>query len=209
MEMELRTCVDSKPELRKEGERSILTGYAAVFYDGTPDTEFRLFGNVFERVLPGAFDELLTRRETVVALFNHDDDKVLGSTAARTLDLTIDKRGLLYRIDVDQETTSGRDVLRYVDRGDVAGSSFAFLPRGRDGERWTLDEDEREIRELVDVMVRDVGPATFPAYAGSTAVAERSLSDWKKRAEEVGRRAPDRRARAERIRRRSRLLSLS
>lgn len=166
-------------ETRADG-KTVISGYAAVFYDGHSRSEYRLAEGVYERVLPGAFGEVLQRSEPVVALFNHDAAWVLGATANGTLALRVDEVGLHYTI-VAPDTTMGRDVAAMVGRGDVRGSSFAFQVRGREGQHWR-DEGQKQIRELRNVELRDVGPVTFPAYKGTTTeTALRSLSEWKQR----------------------------
>ena len=48
-----------------EGQPAVIAGYGAVFYDGTPATEYVLWddrwGRAVERILPGAFDGALQR----------------------------------------------------------------------------------------------------------------------------------------------------
>lgn len=153
-----------------DGKRTI-TGYAAVFYDGTPATEFDLGYGMLERIAPSAFDSALSRPDDVRALFNHDASAVLGRTVAGTLRLEVDKVGLRYTIDVPDSPT-GNDVAVAVQRQDVTGSSFAFIVGA---ESWARDEQpagERWIRTVTDLsQLFDVGPATYPAYAGTTAAA--------------------------------------
>lgn len=142
--------------------KSILTGYAAVFYRaGDAGTEFRLFPDLAERVMPGAFDRAV-REDDVRALFNHDANQVLGRKAAGTLRLSIDQRGLKYEIDPPE---SASHVVQAIQRGDVTGSSFAFRP---ERVAW-VESDKMTVRELHDVRLFDVGPVVFPAYAGATA----------------------------------------
>lgn len=140
-----------------------IVGYAAVYYDGTRDTEYELWDGAVERIMPGAFDEPLKNNDDVVALFNHDSNMLLGRRSADTLGLSSDKKGLPYDI-VRGNTTVGNDVAEHVARGDLTGSSFAF--RVTD-ERW-IDDGDREIREVNGVELFDVGPVTYPAYKGTT-----------------------------------------
>jgi hypothetical protein len=61
-----------------------------------------------------------------------------------------------------------RDVVEHLRRGDVTGSSFAFVTGG-DGVEWTKERG-RFIRNVVRVKgLYDVGPVTFPAYSASEA----------------------------------------
>jgi len=163
--VELRAATDDEP--------AKIVGVAAVFYDGTPQTEYRV-GGYTERIEPGAFDQAV-REDDIFALFNHQEDMVLGRRKAGTLDLTIDQRGLNYVI-TPSNTTISSNLVEMIRRNEVTGSSFSFRPRHK-GERWEQNgRDQPVIRTLTDVMVRDVGPATFPAYK-ATETSLRSASD--------------------------------
>ena len=147
---------DSKP--------TKIEGYAAVFYDGTPETEYELWSGVRERIKPGAFDEALAAGDDVRGLINHNSNRLIGRTSSGTMRLSVDKVGLRYEIDVP-DTQDGRDILELVDRGDMSGSSFCFVCTD---ERWFRDGDD-EIREVLCARLYDVGPVTYPAYDATTA----------------------------------------
>ncbi len=172
-----RRAISAPVELRKDGDgQSTISGHASVFYDGTPGTEYQLWDNAVERIMPGTFDRALKEKDDVRALFNHDPSLVLGRTSANTMDLSIDKRGLRYDIRPG-DTTIGNDVVEHIARGDVTGSSFFF--RITD-ETWRM-EDDLDIREIRGVELFDVGPVTFPAYTGAdTGVRDEARSSWKK-----------------------------
>lgn len=149
-----------------------IEGYAAVFYDGTPETEFDVWGDgtVLERIMPGTFERAI-EEDDVRALFNHSPDKVLGRKSADTLELEEDETGLFMSIDVP-DTTVGNDVLESVRRGDVTGASFSFIVTDEDFRK----EDGVRIREISGVQLFDVGPVTFPAFEG-TSVDVRAVGD--------------------------------
>ncbi len=111
-----------------------ITGTAAVFFNRSDmaATEFRLGVNIVERIHPGAFDAIA--EQDVRALQNHDPRLILGRSSAGTLRLTINERGLHYHIDTP-DTAAGRDTVVSIRRGDLDGSSFAFLPAERP--EWT------------------------------------------------------------------------
>ena len=140
----------------------MISGYAAVFYDGTERTQYHLGENVFERMAPHAFDGAI-RNDDVVALFNHNPDNVLGRSSAGTLRLSIDSVGLRYEID-NPGTSVAKDVAAMQARNEITGSSFAFRAVDEDFRR----EDGVIIREVRDVRLFDVGPVTYPAYAGTS-----------------------------------------
>lgn len=154
---------------RADGSKAV-TGTAAVFYNaGDAGTEYKLWRDVFERIMPTAFDRALAEAQDVRGLFNHNPDLILGRTAAGTMRLKKTAAGLDYEID-PPDTAAGRDVAVSLERGDVTGSSFAFVPRRVS---WVEETDgagnRREICQVEDVDLYDVGPVTFPAYAATSA----------------------------------------
>ena len=158
-------------EIRGDGDSKKIRGYAAVFYrSGDAGTEYELWTNAVERIMPGAFDDVLD--DDVVALFNHDFSSLLGRSKAGTLELSVDNVGLAYEIS-SSDTRSYQDVLKYLERGEVDGSSFQFQIRGEGAAVWQMDEATgKEIRELRKITrLIDVGPVVMPAYTGTTAGA--------------------------------------
>ena len=186
--MERRSTHSAKVILEHRGEdnKPVIAGLGAVYYDGTPDTEYELWEGVRERIMPGAFDGVMDN--DVRGLFNHDPSQVLGRTSAGTMKLRADKKGLHYEIDPG-DTSVARDVLEHLRRGDVSGSSFAF---SISDEEWRK-EDGVEIREITGFKaLYDTGPVTYPAYetttagvrsAGGDGEARASYEAWKHRAE--------------------------
>ncbi|HEY1603860.1 MAG TPA: HK97 family phage prohead protease [Pirellulales bacterium] len=152
-----------------EGDKQKIRGYGSVFYDGTPETEYQLWDNYCERIMPGCFDRAL-REDDCRGLFNHDPSLILGRTAAGTMRLSVDARGLAYEID-PAETTIAQDCLQHLARQDVTGSSFSFTVDDEDLRRETRDGQDMWICEVRSVHLYDVGPVTFPAYTATTAEA--------------------------------------
>lgn len=169
--MERRTLNHQTTEIRATDKGKTISGYAARFYDGTPGTEFELWANAVERLLPGAFDRTINEGDDTRALFNHNPDHLLGRRSAGTLTLSVDERGLRYEIK-PPDTQIGRDVAEMVGRGDVTGSSFGFVVTD---ETWRKENGVR-IREIRGVRLYDVSPVTFPAY-GSTSATVRAAGD--------------------------------
>ncbi len=169
---------------KRDGSAGTITGYAAVFYrEGDPGTEYQLYGDMVERIMPGAFDRALAEKDDCRALVNHDPTLLLGRAAAGTLRLSIDETGLKYEIDAP-DTHAGRDACVSLERDDMTGSSFSFLP---DDTTWR-EQGDLIIREVNSVQLFDVGPVTFPAYAGTSAgirsqgdagEARKALEAWK------------------------------
>lgn len=153
-------------ELRQVNEKPIIAGYAAVF-----DRPSHNLGGFVERVAPSFFNEArMGGWADVLARFNHKDDLLLGTTAARTLRLQIDSTGLSYEIDPPR---SRADVVELIERGDVRQSSFAFRAAK---DEWTLSEEGYPLRVLHSGQIMDVAPVTRAAYPDTTS-AIRSLAD--------------------------------
>lgn len=169
-EMQRRFCRRGLQVQRRENEPTKVEGYGAVFYrEGDPGTEYELWTDVYERIMPNAFGSDVGQLD-VRSLFNHDSNWVLGRTRSDppTLSLSVDTVGLRYVI-TPPDTQAVRDqVLGPISRGDVDGSSFMFWVRRA---RWVTevrDGRDIEVRQLEAVDLLEVGPVTFPAYTGTT-----------------------------------------
>ena len=143
-----------------------------MFYrEGDPDTEYWITDDIVERIDRGAFDNAVGR-DDVLAVFNHNDDNLLGRSSAETLQLTIDEIGLRYEIPFDENDPDHVRVQSKVNRGDVSGSSFAFWDPSTEW-RDNVEYDGKDgvsIRTILDVgNLYDVGPVSFPAYKGTSA----------------------------------------
>lgn len=153
------------------GAAPVITGYAAVFYRaGDPGTEFQLYPGCVERVMPTAFNRAIQESDPR-GLFNHDANLILGRKSAGTLRLFVDDIGLRYEVD-PPDTQAARDVLTLLRRGDITGSSFAFVPKYAQ-----RDENGTHIMEVIDCDLYDVGPVVFPAYPATAAGVRADGSD--------------------------------
>jgi HK97 family phage prohead protease len=150
-------------EARADGVAPKIAGRAAVFYDGSRETQYELYPGMFERIMPGAFDRALAE-DDVLGLFNHDMNLVLGRVKAGTMRLSVDAAGLNYDID-PADTTVARDVREHIRRKDVAGSSFTFAVTDQD---FILESGYR-VRRVKGVRLMDVGPVSNAAYKATTA----------------------------------------
>ncbi len=189
MTIELRALLSKRAALKVETRAdgtTHLTGYAAVFYDGTPETQFSLWSGCVERIMPGAFNEALGR-DDVRCLFNHEPCKIFGRTVSSTLTLAVDKVGLFYDCTLSESSAEAKSLADSINRGDVSGSSFGFsCYDGFGRSSWLTDKTADgvviDVRSVESVTLYDVGPATFPAYVGTSCdVAQRSHSSWQKR----------------------------
>lgn len=148
-----------------DGGRKI-RGTAALYYDGTPRTELHLFGNVYERIAPGAFDESLTNPH-VVMRYSHKQNEDLAETPD-TLRVWSDKVGLHYEGQLPDSET-GIMVRGLVRHEDLRGSSFGAR---KIDSQWSK-EGEKHIVTLTKLDLFDVSPTLYPAYQGTEQGAAR------------------------------------
>lgn len=165
---ELRLSTGFTVETRADGSATLpmISGYAAVF-----DTETLIGGKDWgfrEKIMRGAFTDAL-KISDVRALFNHEEDHVLGRLKAGTLRLAEDERGLKVEID-PPDTQDARDLITKMQRGDIDQMSFAFTMEGG-VQTWdeTGDMPLRIIEKIGELM--DVSVVTFPAYPETEAAA--------------------------------------
>ena len=158
-------------ETRNEKEVKMVRGTAVKF--GQLSRNLGWFREKFDRT---AFDNVM--EDDVVALFNHNIDKVLARSISGTLRFWTDDEGLQYEFE-SPDNTAGRDLLVSLQRGDIRHSSFSFTIQD---EKWEEDEEAGEIRTVLKVKrLYDVSPVVFPAYPQSVSeISKRSYDEWKK-----------------------------
>ena len=165
-----RRVVASEIEVRKASEGvPMVAGYAAVF-----GSEAVIGGMFRERIEPGAFRNVIAAGADVRALFNHDDNIVLGRTTNGTLRLSEDERGLRYEFDPNPNDPDAVSVLAKIQRGDVSQSSYGFRV-AEGGDTWTKPtrSGELPLRTISAFdLLRDVSPVTFPAFEQTSVSAE-------------------------------------
>lgn len=177
-------------EVRAEGAKRTLTGYAAVWNSDTT------IGDYFvERIAPGAFTKAL-RESDILALVNHDWGRVVGRTRSKTLRLMEDERGLKVEIDVP-DTTDGNDLWTLVERGDISGMSFSFRATKQE---WDESGDIPH-RTVLEAELYEVTATPIPAYPDTT-LAKRSLEAARAETEAAGKDAERRAADAAAAKRR-------
>lgn len=171
---QVRTAA-SEFQTREDGEKLYIEGYFAVF-----NSNYEIAPGLSESVAPEAFDKTLGG--DIRALINHDTTLVLGRTKAKTLELSVDSRGLWGKIEVNPKDVDAMNLYERVKRGDVDQCSFGFDIVSEDTEfrddgsiHWTIRE----------VVLYEVSCCTFPAYEDT------SLSARTKESEEIKKRASE------------------
>jgi uncharacterized protein len=167
-------------ESRSEGDSPMLIeGYAAIYYLSTdPTTEYVIWDDMVERIMPGAFDGFLAEASLDCTCSpDHDDRQLLGRRSSGRLALSSDSRGLRYSVPYDGDDPDHQRIAAKIRRRDVIGSSLRFVAHE---ERWLRDADsDRVVREIVKADVYQLGPVTDPAYIGTTAEVRSNDGGWK------------------------------
>lgn len=156
----MREIRAARVQTRAKLDGRTLTGYAAVWDSPTEITQWGFrFTEVVKR---GAFARTLAANADILVTLNHDPHRLLGRTSSGTAKLVEDATGLRFEVTLP-EHGDGQIVRELVERGDLAGASFAFtVPDG--GERWTGPT----YRELVDLNLFEAGPVVEPAYPATS-----------------------------------------
>ena len=180
----VRTVMPGVELREEEEERPLLNGHFAVFDQWTEiDSAFE--GHFMERLAPGAFAQSIkVKRDQIRVLFQHGQDPQIGNKPLGPLrELNEDKVGGYYEVPL-LDTSYNRDILPGLREG-LYGSSFRFSVMKEDFKRTAPKSPynpnglpERTVQE-VDLM--ELGPVTFPAYAGATAGVRSETDDYIRR----------------------------
>lgn len=161
MKIEKRIYSNPSESLRAfiEDEKMIIEGYAATF-----ETESRLLyenGKKFIEVIErGAFKDVT--ENDVYLTFNHSKDTILARTINKTLTLNEDEKGLKFRAELNNTTTS-KNVYEMVSRGDIVENSFAFYVD--EGQKWSRNAEGVPLRRISRISnLVDVSVVTHAAY---------------------------------------------
>ena len=174
MEKEKRSITS---ELTVQTDSRLVEGYSLLF-----NTESRDLGGFKETISPEALDGVIEQSD-IFCLLNHQNDRGILARSKNgngSLMLEIDERGLKYLFEAPK-TALGDELLEYLKRGDITGSSFAFSVAE---DEWNALDNGTYTRTIKKFnKVYDVSPVFNPAYTETT-VAKRSLEGIKE-AEEL------------------------
>lgn len=171
-------------ELQIEVSDRLVSGYAVVFDTWSNDLGF------YEKILKGAITEDTIKRSDVICKLNHDDQKVLGRSkyGEGSLILEVDDKGLKYTFEAPR-TQYGDELLEYLRRGDITGSSFAFsIEEDEFSYQWPFDKDADPVlcREVIKVdKLFDVSPVFTPAYEKTSVANKRKLEEVELKSNEI------------------------
>lgn len=128
-----------------------------------------------ESLAPGCFEKTLQENRNIRATFNHDQDAVLGTLAAKTLQLESRDDGLYFTVDIP-DTTHGRDTLQLVKRGDIRGCSFIMYVIK---DEWRYDDQMTPYRRILEAKLTEISLVIDPAYLDTEVEARTMPEDMK------------------------------
>jgi len=169
-EKELRQFDFQKVEIRKAEEGP--TKLVGLIPYGKRSVKL---GGFYEIIKPSAFRRTMENGSRVVALRNHNDDQILGSTKSGTLRLIDSEDGLVCEVDLPRAVYA-QDLAESVTRGDVNTMSFGFYTIQDD---WYQDDKGDWVRDLLEARLLEVSfGVVFPAYEDTTTEARKKLQDY-------------------------------
>lgn len=177
---EVKTVKKNDKEIRKltideletrstENDEVVIEGYINKFNQRSQYMGF------YEYVDKRAFDNTLSDGHNIMALYDHDSSKILGSTKSGSLTLSVDEVGLRFTLKPNMNVSYAKDVAELVRSGDLSGCSFGFMVNE---DNWEEAEGGEYKRTLLDVSLLEVTLTAFPAYASSE-VSCRSFENHK------------------------------
>lgn len=156
--------LNTELQTRNNEDNLTIEGYFAVF-----NSETELWTNAFEEIDKTAFNSSLKR--DIRALINHDTTLVLARTKSKTLELTVDEKGLYGKVKINKNDSEAMNLYERVKRGDVDQCSFGFEVTDEEVE---YREDESVKWTIKDLNLFEVSVCTFPAYEATGVQARHS-----------------------------------
>lgn len=162
-------------QTREEQESGdlILSGYFIKF-----DEETELWPGYFEVIKREGVEKAIQSAD-IRALFNHDHSLVLGRTGNETVTLGVDDVGLFGDIVINKNDPQAVGAYARVQRGDVIGCSFGFMPIKINTEE---RDDGSYLDTILELEIFEVSPCTFPAYPQTEIAARQKDFESQQRA---------------------------
>lgn len=162
---EVRTQLNDIEIRDDETGGRIITGYPIVFNKPSEN-----LGGFIEYVESNALKGV--SMDNVYLIYGHEFNNVLARKDAGTLELSIDKKGLLFKANLPN-TTLANDVLENIRVGNIQGMSFGFTVAD---ESWDYGQDGapdiRKVKQIDELFEITLTP--IPAYKDTTvAIAKR------------------------------------
>lgn len=159
--------VERVKSVTRDGLKGVLVGGVASTTED-PYPMWDMFGEYTEVVGRGAFGQTLLASPLVEFTLNHGAGGGLPMAHTRNLTLTLSEtdEGLDYEAFVDPSRSDVADMLKALERGDLAEASFKFrIDRGT----WSPDWETYRI-EQVDLNRGDVSAVNFGANPNASSV---------------------------------------
>lgn len=163
-EKEIRKLdIQFRAEDTEDGQMKI-RGYASVF--NSPETY-----SYTEVIAPTAFDN--ADMSDVVLRYNHNDSfMVLARTRNKSLELTVDDKGLFMNATLQDDITEHRNIFNAIKSGLIDKQSFAFSV---EEDEYDYETDTRTITRIGKVF--DVSVVDQPFYNATDVQVARNKSD--------------------------------
>lgn len=180
--MELVRFNDGETLVTRSDNQDYIMGYGAVWYDGTPKTEYKTPDGYLERISSDAFDESLVSQDPIESRFNHDRNFVLGRSDLGSARFFKDGKGLVYQVRYDSEDPDHVKVKSKIRKSLIRGSSFVGysdptkIEIKRDGKQTVLTHKR--------IKLVEAGPVDNPAYKGTEAMLRSEQDTIKRMVEE-------------------------
>ncbi len=163
-----------RPEFRKaafldldtSADGSRMTGLAAVFAESND------LGGYTESPERGVFRKTLSKGHNIPLLNEHESDWYIATTAAGTLNLAEDAKGLRVGADISGKDFVSEFIREKFRRGEIAGMSYGMIPDAEAGPFGSRIERRggRLHRTILGISrILDVIPTWDPAYPDTTA----------------------------------------
>jgi uncharacterized protein len=178
-------------ETRFDVKKRTVSGYAAVFYDGTEGTQFELAPGVIERVHPNAFDASL--KDGKLKLYRMHDRRQGIARQPATLRISKDAKGIAYEANII-DNTAGRDAVAELESGYITGASVGM--RFTPSDVKMTKEGRNQIITIMRADLEEISLVDDGAYRATTAVLRwadeqkaTTLDEWQKIAADLLNRA--------------------
>lgn len=157
-------------------ETRTIEGYAVVFNQRSQLLfDWNCGRPVYEIIDAAAVDDSLLRSSDIQALLEHNINRMLARSRSGngSLSLSVDEHGVKYSFDAPN-TADGDYAIEEIKRGDLFGSSFAYLTDEEVNVSYAKDGDNliRTVKKIDQMF--DVSIVSNPAYMG-TSVEARSI----------------------------------
>lgn len=155
-----------------DSDEKIIEGYAIKFNE-----QSKKLGTFYEIIDSRALDNV--DLSDVKCLLDHDYSKVLGRTKSKTLELSVDEKGLKFRC-VLPKTSYADDLYELVNRSDVNECSFGFTVDEADKTAKTIKKmnDGSYLRTVNKInKLFEISIVSLPAYSNTSAEIKRDFDN--------------------------------